>query len=57
MVELVVLVVLVVVVVYGCNGCASCIMEYGSTPYVGMGLQKNGFPIKCVQNNMLRTLL
>ena len=34
-----------------------CIMEYGSTPYVGMGTEKNGFPIKCVQNNMFRTQL
>ena len=24
------------------------IMEYGSTPYVGMALIKNGLPIKCV---------
>ena len=35
----------------------STIMEYGSTPYVGMALEKNGFPIQCVQNDMLRTLL
>ena len=33
------------------------IMEYGSTPYVGMGIEKNGFPIKCVQNDMFRTQL
>ena len=33
------------------------IMEYGSTPYVGMALEKNGFSIKFVQNDMLRTLL
>ena len=25
-------------------------MEYGSTPYVGMGPEKNGCRIKCVQN-------
>ena len=29
-------------------------MEYGSTPYVGMGLEKDGFPIKCVQNDMFK---
>ena len=32
-------------------------MEYGSTPYVGMAPKKNGFPIKCVQNDMFKTLL
>ena len=30
-------------------------MEYYRTPYVGMALGKNGFPIKCVQNDMFRT--
>ena len=24
-------------------------MEYGSTPYVGMVMEKNGVPIQCVQ--------
>ena len=33
------------------------IMEYVSTPYVGMGTEKNGFPIKCVQNDMFITQL
>ena len=37
--------------------CPCTIMEYGSTPYVGMALEKNGLPIQCVQNDMLRTLL
>ena len=37
--------------------CNCNIMEYGSTPYVGMALEKNGLPIQCVQNDMLRTLL
>ena len=27
-----------------------CIIEYGSTPYVGMTQKKNGGPIKRVQN-------
>ena len=33
------------------------IMEYGSTPYVGMATKKNGVPIKCVQNDMFITLV
>ena len=33
-----------------------CIIEYGSTLYVGMTQKKNGGPIKRVQNLMFRTL-
>ena len=33
------------------------IIEYGSTLYVGMTQEKNGGPIKRVQNLMFRTLL
>ena len=29
-------------------GQATGIMEYGSTPYVGMVMEKNGVPIQCV---------
>ena len=32
------------------------IIEYGSSLYVGMTQEKNGGPIKCVQNLMFRTL-
>ena len=32
-------------------------MEYGSTPYVGMGWEKNGRHIEYVQNDMLKSLL
>ena len=35
----------------------SPIMEYGSTPYVGMAQEKNGIPIKPVQNDIFTTLL
>ena len=33
------------------------IMEYGSTPYVGMARGKNGRRIKYVQNHILKSLL
>ena len=39
------------------KGVHTCIMEYGSTPYVGMAQEKNGCPIKRVQNDMFITLL
>ena len=32
------------------------IMEYGSTPYIGMAQEKNGCPIACVQSDMFKTL-
>ena len=38
-------------VVYMNYRCLS-IIEYGSTLYVGMTQEKNGGPIKCVQNLM-----
>ena len=34
----------------------SGIMEYGSTPYIGMARKKNGRPISCVQSDMFNTL-
>ena len=37
--------------------CNHCIMEYGSTPYVGMAREKNGCHIKPVQNPVLKCLL
>ena len=33
------------------------IMEYGSTPYIGMARKKNGRPISCVQNHVLISLV
>ena len=33
-----------------------CIMEYGSTPYIGMALKKNGCYIAGVQSDVLKTL-
>ena len=36
---------------------AFSIMEYGSTPYVGMAWGKNNRRIKYVQNDMLKSLL
>lgn len=41
-----------VIDVFICN-----IMEYGSIPYIGMAQEKNGIPIKSVQNDMFITLL
>ena len=35
----------------------TCIMEYGSTPYIGMAREKNGRPISCVQNHVLISLV
>ena len=32
------------------------IMEYGSTPYIGMAPKKNGCPIVCVQSDMFKPL-
>ena len=32
-------------------------MEYGNTPYVGMALDKNGGPVKCVQNHVQNSAL
>ena len=32
------------------------IMEYGSTPYIGIALKKNGCYIACVQSDMLKPL-
>ena len=32
------------------------IMEYGSTPYIGMAPKKNGCPIACVESDMFKTL-
>ena len=40
----------------GVNGVCP-IMEYGSTPYVGMAPQKNGVSISCVLNDTFKTLL
>ncbi len=49
-----------------CSGCSLMllcahrslsIMEYGSTPYVGMAREKNGGPIYRIQNHTLRTRL
>ena len=33
------------------------IMEYGSTPYIGMAWEKNGHPISCVQNHVVISLV
>ena len=35
----------------------STLMEYGSTPYVGMAREKNGGPIQRIQNYTFRTRL
>ena len=42
-----------------CLLCQTCciIMEYGSTPYIGMAPKKNGCPIVCVQSDMFQTAL
>ena len=45
------------IIIFESRSALPYIMEYGSTPYVGMALEKNGLPIQCVQNDMLRTLL
>ena len=37
-------------------GQAHSIMEYGSTPYIGMAPPKNGCPIVCVQSDVFKTL-
>ena len=39
------------------KSAGSLIMEYGSTPYVGMAREKNGCRICPVQKYMVRTLL
>ena len=40
-----------------CSFICRDIMEYSSTPHVGMAPGKNGIPNKCVQNDMFITLV